>query len=115
MEETFKSPISHQGKKREKAVPFEAGVQIILLTNSVYYFLEFVFILIEKGTFRLVVLHKNRPLTDYRYKSLKGAKIAFTKYYGKKRWRENVEPDWTCAYHPEAAWLGDKLKKIEGN
>jgi len=93
----------------------EADAKNILMTNSIYYFLEFIFILIEHGTFRLVVLQHNRLLMDRRYKSLRGAKIAFSKYYTAKRWQENIEPDWSPAYHPEVTWLEEKLTKNKEN
>jgi len=98
-------------EKQERDTSLEANEKIILLTNSVLYFLDFVFIIIEKETFRLVVLHRNRTLTDYRYRSLRGAKIAFSKIYIKMCCRKDVKPRWTCAYHPDSGWLEDKLNK----
>ena len=56
-------------------------LKISLLTNSIYYFIECVFILDLHDHYRLVVLHLGRVLTDASYETLRGARIAFSKMY----------------------------------
>lgn len=71
---------------------------LLLLINPAYYFLECVYILYQKGYYRLVVLHNNRVLTYRNYRTLRGAKIAFQKIYKNKAWKEGVKASWTPPY-----------------
>ena len=68
---------------------------LLLLINPAYYFLECVYILYQKGNYRLIVLHNNRVLTYRSYSTLRGAKIAFQKIYKNKAWKEGVKASWT--------------------
>lgn len=88
----------------------EADVEISLLANSIYYFLQCVFIVKDGEAFRLVVIYNNRVLTDLRYITLRGARIGFTKLHGDKAWEEDVRADWTHFYPPDEEWLEEKLK-----
>lgn len=81
-----------------------------LLINSVYYFIECVFILSLPHRYRLVVLHNGRVLTDACYETLRGAKIAFSKLYGHKAWTDGVKAQWSHFYDPDAQWLDEKIK-----
>ncbi len=85
---------------------------IITLVNSVYYFLECVYILYRQGGYQLVVLHNNRVLTYKNYQTLRGAKIAFQKMYNKKAWKNNVKADWSHSYPADSHWLGQKDKML---
>jgi len=81
-----------------------------LLINSAYFFLECVFILkMEQQQFRLVVLHNRKVLTDTLYDTARGARIAFSKLYKHKAWKEGVKPEWTHFYNPETRWLSQKM------
>jgi hypothetical protein len=93
--------------------PLEMPKTISLLINSIYYFLECVFILDLRDHYRLVVLHRGHVLTDSDYESIRGAKIAFAKLYRKKAWREGVKPELSILYDPEDGWLDDKTKDID--
>lgn len=84
--------------------------KISLLINAIYYFLECVFILHEEDDYRLVVLQQRRVLLDKRYKTLRGAKIAFKKFYNWKAWNERVNADWSQPYNADDHWLEEKLK-----
>ena len=75
--------------------------RISLLINSVYFFIESVFILETENGFRLIAIHQNKVLTDETYKTVKGAKIAFLKLFAYKAWEEGVKPQWTSFYPPE--------------
>jgi hypothetical protein len=83
--------------------------KITLLQNSFYYFIECVFIIIGENNFRLIALHKQRVLLDKKYKTLRGSKIAFTKFFQDKAWKSNVKPVWTPGYLPNKDWLEQKI------
>lgn len=81
---------------------------LMILINSVYYFLECVYILEKKDRYQLVVIHNGRVLTYRDYKTRKGAKIAFQKLYRDKAWKEGVKADWTHSYQVDRRWLKEK-------
>ncbi len=83
--------------------------KITVLENSIYYFLESVFIDIQKGGCRLIVTHQNHVLTDCTYKSIRAAKIAFSRMYREKAWEDGVKTIWTLPYLPDDDWLVKKL------
>jgi hypothetical protein len=83
--------------------------KITLLQNSIYYFIECVFILIEENNYRLIALHHRQVLLDKYYKTLKGSKIAFAKFFKEKAWEKNVKPEWTPYYPPDKDWLEQKI------
>jgi hypothetical protein len=85
--------------------------RITVLENSIYYFLECVFIIIEEDRFRLVVAHQNQLLLNCVYNTLRGAKIAFSRMFLEKAWREDIKAEWTHPYPPELKWLKKKLPK----
>lgn len=81
---------------------------LILLINSIFYFLECVYILYKKDYHQLVVLHHNRVLTYKNYKTLRGAKIAFQRLYKNKAWKIGVKAQWTPPYQVDYDWLEKK-------
>jgi len=83
-----------------------AGTNIAVLMNSVYYFLQYVFIIASEVDYQLVVLHNNRILTDSHYETMRGAKIAFYKMYNRKAWEVGVRANWSHIYNPDRDWLG---------
>lgn len=87
------------GKKMPEGVP--GARRISLLTNGVYYFIETVFLLETVEGYRLIAIHGGKLLIDETYKTAKGARIAFLKFYGYKAWEEGVKPFWTPFYPPE--------------
>ena len=54
-------------------------VEISRLINSIFYFIDVVYILKKDDTFRLIALHGGRVLIDKIYSTITGAKIAFTR------------------------------------
>jgi hypothetical protein len=82
----------------------EATVTISRLDNSIYYFIELVYIAKQKGCFRLIAIHHNRVLCDRLYQGLAGARIAFGKLYGHKRWDPKAKPVWSHFYAPASDW-----------
>jgi hypothetical protein len=88
----------------------EKPARISLLINSVYYFIESVFIAETSAGYRLCVIHHSAVLADEMYKTLKGAKIGFARRFGYKAWQEGVKPDWSPFYPPGKTWLKEKLQ-----
>ncbi len=87
----------------------EGPINISLLINSIYYFIESVFIMVVKEGYRLVVIHHGRLLTDEIYKTARGARVAFLKRFGYKAWREGVKAEWSLFYAPESRWLDNRF------
>lgn len=90
----------------------EIKPSVSLLVNSIYYFIECVFILKYPAHFRLVALHRGHVLVDQNYRTFKGAKIAFTRMYRYKAWREGVDPEWSPFYSPESKWFDRRVGNI---
>lgn len=85
-------------------------IKVALLVNSVYFFIESVFILETPDGYRLLAIHQGKLLADETYKTPKGAKIAFLKFFGYKAWEEGVKTQWTPFYPPEQPWLDEKYR-----
>jgi hypothetical protein len=83
----------------------EKRLKVSILMNSVHYLLSRVFIFKEKGQYRLIVFNQGKLLTDAKYKTAKGARIAFLKLWWYRKERENVMPKWTHFYTPEKNWF----------
>lgn len=88
-------------------------VRVSMLVNSIYYFLEFAFILDHGDHFRLVVLHRRRLLVHDSYQTARGARIAFSKIFRNKAWRKETRAEWSHFYSPEALWLKDKMEAVK--
>ncbi|MCP4218433.1 MAG: hypothetical protein GY765_27605 [bacterium] len=99
---------SRRASLRLDAVSGES-IKISVLTNAVYYFMQYVFIVAQGGKYRLYVIHNKKLLVDETYKSAKGAKIAFLKMYWYKAWHDGVKPKWTHFYGPDDDWMGKYL------
>lgn len=85
--------------------------EITRMSNSMYYFVECVYIIIRKDNNRLVVMNENRVLCDCCYKTIRGCKVAFVKRFQHRTWKRNIKPAWTPAYQPEPGWL-ERLEKL---
>jgi hypothetical protein len=86
---------------------------ISMLINSVYYFIDCVFILQAKDNFRLVALHQGRVLCDKDYATVRGCRIAFDKMYKNKAWSEEIKAEWSHFYDPDKRWLEKKCIYLE--
>jgi hypothetical protein len=86
---------------------------ISILSNSIHYFIECVYIIKSKCKYRLVVLHNNRVLCDQYYSTLRGCRIAFDKMFRGKAWTKKVKADWSHFYDPDKRWLAEKLSHLE--
>ena len=89
------------------------STKISILISSVYYFLDFVFIMAERDCFRLVVIHNRRLLTYKKYKTVKSAKIGFSRLYSHKAWKEGLKPNWSVFYNPTTEWLDERREIIK--
>ena len=86
--------------------------EISRLNNSIHYFLQYVFIMtVEKG-FHLVVIHHNRVELEKVFKSIRGAKIAFAKFFKEKAWKKDVQAEWSPFYDPDKYWIVEKNKIV---
>jgi hypothetical protein len=83
------------------------------LINSVYFFIDCVYILKSKDKYRLVALHHRRVLCDKDYSTLRGCRIAFDKIFKDKAWRSKVKADWSHFYDPDKRWLEKKHRHLE--
>jgi len=104
-----KHEIQHQPQKKAK----DNSTSIARLLNSIFYFLDCVFIIFSGSDYRLVILHHDHVLMHSHYKTLRGAKIAFAKFFSEKAWSEEVQPQWSHLYQPDQDWLVEKLEVIK--
>jgi hypothetical protein len=79
--------------------------KICVLTNSAFYFINWVFIVRRNVSYRLVVNHNGNLLMDKDYRTLRGAKIAFSKLFKHRNWEKNVKAEWSRFFEPESQWL----------
>ena len=70
---------------------------ILISRNHFYLNHALILVLEKKGgqIYRLVVYHNGQFLKDILYLSLRGAKIAFKKYFKKRAYSEEVEAEWS--------------------
>ncbi len=87
--------------------------EICILINSIFYFIGSVFIINNNGNFRLVARHNGKILMDKPYRTLRGAKIAFSKLFNYRGWKEDVKAEWSVFYVPDPQWLKEKSKGIK--
>jgi hypothetical protein len=102
-----------KGQQSQFSEIIDVDKEISILISSIYYFLDFVYIVAEEGCFRLVVMHNKKLLTYKTYKSVKDARIAFSKLYGAKIWKAGLKPNWSIFYHPAAKWLDERREVIK--
>lgn len=90
-----------------------SGVEISRLINSIYYFIEFVFILKKDNQYRLIALDNRGVLNDRSYKTDIGAKVAFTQLYKNNAWKEGIKAEWSVYFSPDQKWLSNKLQIVD--
>ena len=104
-------------KETNQSTPFKfpglgneiyARGEISRLTNSIHYFLDYVYIIAVENGFHLVVIHHRQVMMDKVFKSVRGAKISFSKLFKDKTWKENIQVDWSRFYSPEKYWIVEK-------
>jgi hypothetical protein len=67
-------------------------------------------VVFEPYGYRLVVNRSGDIITNKIYETLKGAKIAFLKFFHLLAHSEDDKPQWSHAYVPEEEWLEEKLQ-----
>ncbi len=98
-------------KELNTPVNYESGTRITFLTNAGLYNLSRVLIVLEPtNTYRLLVIKRDRVLTDARYPSLRGARIAYTRTYGSRLFTELAAPFWSHSYAPDPRWLSNLIQ-----
>lgn len=89
-------------------------VEILLLINAFYYRLNTTLIVPAGDMFRLIIITNNGDKLWYDYNSIKGAKIAFQKFYGYRLLNISTDQRMTSEWrkiHADVNWL---RKKTEG-
>lgn len=87
-------------------------IEISMLLNAIHYFLDCVFIIHSHRQYRLLVFLSDNILLDQQYTSLKGAKIAFQKFYGHQACIEGIKARWD-EYIPESWWIKKKMGNLD--
>jgi hypothetical protein len=88
-----------------------AEVEICVLINSFCYFLECVFVHYGDNSYYLSVVHDKRVVIHKKYPSLRGAKIAFTRYFKARSYSDCIRAQWTHLFPTEGSWVQEKLDK----
>lgn len=91
----------------------ENDPKISVLINSVHFFLSYVFIMEKDQKYWLVVLLDNKLVYDGLYDSIRGAKIAFSRYFKEKAWNENKKAQWSLFFQPDRPWFESNLEIAE--
>jgi len=98
-------------KKKNQTVEGPDEKKILSVTNAVYFFISNACIIVEENDFRLIVIQDKKALLNNTYDTLRGAKIAFNKYFKSSGYKEDLKPNWSHPYPPDLEWLGNKLLK----
>ena len=111
----MKNPINRQQQLRQSGELFKVPIdkrnqeiEISMLLNAIHYFLDCVIIIHSHRQYRLLVFQSDNILLDQQYTSLKGAKIAFQKFYGHHACLESIKARWD-EYTPESWWINKKM------
>jgi hypothetical protein len=81
------------------------ALKISNLINSVFFFINYAFILNKGEAYRLVAAHKGEVLFDKSYRTLRGARIAFARMYRDRGWKRDIKPEWSHFYVPDKHWV----------
>jgi hypothetical protein len=98
--------------KRVPTVKNDQEIEISMLLNAIHYFLDCVFIIHSRSRYRLLAFLKGNILLDQQYTSVKGAKIAFQKFYGHQACLGGIKATWD-EYIPESWWLKKKMEILD--
>ena len=102
------TPITQINLQQHSLEP-AAETKVTNMINAILFFLQHVLIINIDDDYRLLVIKKNRVLLDKKYKSIKGARIAFSKLFLEMGWKQGVKPKWSHMYPPDEDWLMDLL------
>jgi len=83
-------------------------IEISSLSNNAEYYLNCVYISVEKVGYRLVVIHNRVVRTNRCYSTYKSAKAAFARMYNRKAWKKNVMAKWSNWYNPGDEFVREK-------
>jgi len=115
----MKNSIARQQQLKQNGALFNVPIdkrnqetEISMLLNAIHYFLDCVFIVHAHRQYRLLVFMSDNILLDQQYTSLKGAKIAFQKFYGHQACIEGINARWD-EYIPESWWIKKKMEILD--
>jgi len=100
----FKANIKDQIKVK---IPEKKTISFLLTCYR--YFLECVFIIKNGDSFSLVVNHRGQVLTRKTYRTLAGAKTAFSHLYRQTTFKPAMKNRWSHFYPPDKRWLKKKM------
>ena len=80
------------------------------LSNSIYFYLECVYILKSNDKYRLIAMHHCRVRVDQYYDTVRDCKIAFSKFFQEKPWEKGIKAVWTDFYNPDDGWLEERME-----
>jgi hypothetical protein len=87
--------------------------KISMLSNSIHFLLDCVFIIANRANYQLFVSHRGEILKNKRYLSLEDAKSDFEKLYMKNGFEGVIfKPEWSYFYKPESTWLESRLNGV---
>jgi hypothetical protein len=104
--------LNHQPAKRLLKKNGESQVKICALINSVLFFISWVYIIEDQGSFRLIANLNGALLIDKKFRTLRGAKIAFYKLFKSRRSKNIVKAEWSFFYEPDIRWFSDKIVAV---
>ena len=110
---TEKNPELKQQQPVRQETKADEDFMISMLINSIYYFIDCVYIIQLKDKYRLVVLQRCTVLLDKYYPTERGCKIAFQKLFKDKAWSEEITANWSHFYDPDQQWLAEKQSRLE--
>jgi hypothetical protein len=83
--------------------------EYLILENRHYFSLHHALILLVGKQYRLIVCHGEKVLIDKSYNTLRGPKIAFSKLYGKRAFKEGIIPSWSTTIQGDLKELDPPL------
>lgn len=92
-----------------------SDMAIVFLINSPMYFLDWVIVVMDKQSYRLIVSRFGDVVYDRYFGSLEEAKTTFFDNYQFLAFRDSDTPLWSAAYFPMKKWLAGKLAKAAPN
>jgi hypothetical protein len=89
--------------------------QISVATNAHHFFLHSVIIIKEgEHKFRLVVRSRNN-VSSFTYEKLRGARIAFSRYFQYLAYQDGIKAEWTAPFYPDPKFMKQfKLSNEQG-
>lgn len=91
----------------------ESPLKVSVLLNAHLFYLHWTFIIRENKEIRLIAINKRKFTLEKNYKTVRGAKIAFTRIFSnlKKNYKTfKLKQEWSPFYEPEKEWIDWVMK-----